>query len=135
MEILVSTSNTYFSRSEEISLGNQRVCVTYTRKNIKKECSGLGLISLLALSCQYILQPSSICHSFFLPYVIEKLLQKVQSAYCIYLLFAVYASAHDFLAFEPQLLAQIILVKASCDLSNPKKRIYLCSLILLSNYL
>ena len=131
MEILVSTSNTYFSRSEEISLGNQRVCVTYTRKNIKKECSGLGLISLLALSCQYILQPSSI----FLPYVIEKLLQKVQSAYCIYLLFAVYASAHDFLAFEPQLLAQIILVKASCDLSNPKKRIYLCSLILLSNYL
>lgn len=122
MEILVSTSNTYVSRSEEISLGNQRVCVTYTRKNIKKECSDLGLISFLALSCQYILQPSSICHSFFPPYFIEKLLQKAQSAYCIYLLFAVYASAHYFLAFEPQLLAQIILVKAPCDLSNPKKK-------------
>lgn len=97
---LVSTSNKYFSRSEEISLGNQRVCVTYTRKNIKKKCSGLGLISLslLAPSCQYILQPSSICHSFFPPYFIENLLQKVQSAYCIYFLFAVYASAHYFLA-------------------------------------
>lgn len=57
MQTLVSTPDIYYTESEEISLGNQRVCVTYTRKKAKKESSGMCLTSpsLLTLSYQHML--------------------------------------------------------------------------------